>query len=87
MIDELERELKAEQMKMLRACEKVIFAIQQLADADEQRILILRYVNRLSWEEIDESLDGFSWSTIHRIHGKALTNISELIESDKLDIK
>ena len=44
-----------------------------MENEDEQRVLRLRYIRGLKWEEVAVEM-GYSWKQIHRIHSSALTN-------------
>lgn len=57
---------------------EIITAIETLTDSDLKRLLILRYIDWLSWSEISK-LMFFSTATIRRLHDKALLEIKELL--------
>ena len=48
-------------------------AISRLTSADERNVLTRRYIMNHRWEDICRELD-ISWTQIHRIHSKALSN-------------
>ena len=48
--------------------------INELEDIDERILLLARYVNRSSWEDIYETLHR-SKSAVHRLHSLALRNL------------
>ncbi len=48
-------------------------AIARLKSADERNVLTRRYIMCHRWEDICKELD-ISWTQIHRLHSKALSN-------------
>ncbi|WAJ24037.1 hypothetical protein [Lacrimispora xylanolytica] len=53
---------------------KITSAINLLSDDDECTIMTDKYLNCKTWEEVSED-NGYSWRTVHRIHGRALKKI------------
>jgi len=76
----LNDEAEIEQLKRALPIIKgeIITAIETLTDSDLKRLLILRYIDWLSWSEISK-LMFFSTATIRRLHDKALLEIKELL--------
>jgi DNA-directed RNA polymerase specialized sigma subunit len=70
LIEELKKQLP------LIKCE-IISLIDELEDKEYKMILILRYIDWLSWTEISQKLY-YSSSKIRRMHDKALEEISIL---------
>ena len=72
-IDEMIEDLKQERLKRAKRRQEIERQIGQMEDEDEQRVLRLRYIKGLKWEEVAVEM-GHSWQHIHRIHSKALKN-------------
>lgn len=51
--------------------------IQQLPDAAQRNVLIGRYINSATWEEVSEQV-GYSVSHLYKIHGEALYALEKL---------
>ena len=47
---------------------------EKIIDVMESRILYLRYIQFMKWEDICVEM-GYSWRQIHNIHSKALNNL------------
>ena len=73
LIDEQIERLKQERLKRLQVRDRIDMAIRHMEKPDEQRVLRLRYLQGLSWEEIAEKMN-YSWKQIHRKHSSALNN-------------
>lgn len=67
MMSRLIRE-KAEKIKKREEIEK---RIDLMEDETEKRLLRLRYISGLEWDEVCDRL-GYSWTHVHRIHSRAL---------------
>lgn len=65
--------LKKERLEKVRLYSEIESKIRQMEDEDEQRVLRLRYIKGLKWEEVAVEID-YSWKQIHRIHSNALKN-------------
>lgn len=50
-------------------------AIMQLESVDERNVLTRRYILNHRWEDICRELD-ISWTQIHRVHSKALSDFT-----------
>lgn len=73
IIDEMIEDLKQERLKRAKRQQEIEHRIQQMKDEDEQRVLRLRYIKGMKWEEVAVEM-GYSWKQIHRIHSEALRN-------------
>lgn len=73
LLDEQIELLKAERLEKARAYAGIENRIRGMENEDEQRVLRLRYIRGLKWEEVAVEM-GYSWKQIHRIHSSALTN-------------
>lgn len=65
--------LKRERLKKARTREQIDLAIRRMENSDEQRVLRLRYLWGLKWEEVAVKMS-YSWKQIHRLHSSALDN-------------
>lgn len=74
-MDEIQRSVEDKISDMLRLKEEISMTIDQLENSEERLLLRYRYLDSLSWEEIEQKMY-VSRSTIHRIHGSALQNLS-----------
>lgn len=74
-IDEIQRNVEDKISDMLQIKEEISMAIDQLENGEERLLLRYRYLHGLSWEEIEQKMF-VSKSTVHRIHGSALQNLS-----------
>ena len=72
-IDEMIEDLKKERLKRAKRQQEIERRIKQMEDEDEQRVLRLRYIKGLKWEEIAVEMN-YKWTQMHRIHGRALKN-------------
>lgn len=72
-LDELLRELEAEQEVQMVTYQEIRNAIKNMEDDTEQEILIRRYVLGKSWEKIETEMR-YSYGHILKMHGKALQN-------------
>lgn len=74
-LDELLRELEAEQEVQMITYQEIRNALKNMEDNTEQEILIRRYMLGQSWEKIAIEMR-YSQGHILKIHGKALQNFS-----------
>mgnify|MGYP000169469982 CR=1 FL=1 len=73
-ISDLEEKIKKKNEELIQVKLEVSDVINELEDIDECILLLARYVNRSSWEDIYETLY-CSKSTVHRLHSSALRNL------------
>lgn len=73
LLDEQIGRLKRERLKKARTREQIDLAIRRMENPDEQRVLRLRYLWGLKWEEVAVKMS-YSWKQIHRLHSSALDN-------------
>ena len=76
-IDAIQRDVAEKVAYLVCLKETINAAIDRLASREEQLVLRYRYLDNCSWEEISRMLN-VSLRTVHRIHGSALQNFSEL---------
>lgn len=72
-LDELLRELEAEQEVQMITYQEIGNAIKNMKDDTEQEILIRRYMLGQSWEKISAEM-GYSYRHTTKKHGQALKN-------------
>lgn len=72
-LDELLRELEAEQEVQMITYQEIRNAIKNMEDDTEQEILIRRYMLGQSWEKISAEM-GYSYRHTTKKHGRALKN-------------
>lgn len=72
LLDEKVEELITYRMMMLKL-------IKELGDSTYRTLLIARYINCKTWEEIAEDM-GYDVRHIHRLHGAALQKFKDVIE-------
>ena len=63
--------LSAARQKALDLAEEIQDVIEAVPDMEEQRLLRLRYINGMKWEEVADAM-GYSVQHIFRLHGDAL---------------
>lgn len=78
-LDEMIEDLKQERLKRVQRQQEIERRIRQMKDEDEQRVLRLRYIKGLKWEEVAVEM-GCAWAQVHRTHAKALKNFKIEIE-------
>lgn len=62
--------------------EKIEADIGKLTDPAERSVLILRYIELLSWDEIGERMN-YARRTAQRIHGRALGSIERILKEER----
>lgn len=72
-LDSMISKLIKEKSTRLKKREKIEKRISRMADETEKRLLRLRYIKGMGWEEICTEM-GYSWSHIHRLHNSAVDN-------------
>ena len=72
-LDDLIEKLKKERLEKIQHLRNIENQISKMQDEDEKRVLRMRYIKGLKWEEVAVEM-GRSWQHIHRIHSKALKN-------------
>ena len=72
-LDNLIEKLKQERFEKIKLMDDILYHISLLRDEDEQRVLRLRYIKGLKWEEVAVNMN-YKWAQMHRIHSRALKN-------------
>jgi len=81
----IEEKVEAEEAKMVDLRVEISDEISKLNDVRQEGVMLRRYVECLSWEEIALEM-GIAARTVQRIHGKALPMMNIiLIEDEKID--
>lgn len=65
--------------KALARCAEIEKAINSLQDPTQRKILTMRYIDCRKWETIADTVI-YSAQNTHRIHNKAISILSEIIE-------
>jgi len=67
--------------RLLRLKYDITVMVDQIDDLDCRLVLFERYINLKDWKDValDNSL---SWSTVHRLHAKALNEIEKKLAQD-----
>ncbi len=73
ILDRQIQALKKERLERVKIQEGIDRGIRRMSDADEQRVLRLRYIKGMKWEAIAVDM-GYSWQHVHKIHARALNN-------------
>ena len=63
--------------RLLRLKYDITILIDQIEDLDCRLILFERYINLKDWKDVAMD-NNLSWSTVHRLHAKALIEIDKL---------
>lgn len=79
LLDEQLGFLKTERLERAKIRSKIEKSIRAMTDDEEQRVLRLRYIRGLKWEEVAIEM-GYSWKQVHRFHSAALQNYNYDIE-------
>lgn len=73
-IANLEEQIDSMMTELLDRQIRITSAINDLIDYDECTVMTDKYLNCKTWEKVTED-NGYSWRTVHRIHGRALKKI------------
>lgn len=74
-------EIMDEWARALDQLAEIEAVIQQVDDSRMQRILHMRYVENMKWEEIAVA-SGFSYRQVLRIHGEALQAVKKILNPE-----
>lgn len=75
LIDEQIQLLQKERLERAKNLSEIEARIQGMKNDDEQRVLRLRYIKGLQWEEVAVEM-GYCIQYTHKIHGNALRNFA-----------
>ncbi len=71
--------LKAEEMRLAQNRVSIMHEIRNLPDVDSQLVLMKRYVELATWEQIAADMD-VGIREVQKIHGRALPVLDEMLE-------
>lgn len=74
-----EKELRLREADAMTLCVETIGFIDRIPSAESRLILTLRYINLLSWREIEERMY-LSERSVFRVHGRALREAQEILD-------
>ena len=73
-------ELALEIERAVKTCHKIksetLAVIMRIENSTLRRLLVLRYLNGHTWEEIAVRMN-YSWRQVHRLHGRAIIEVAE----------
>lgn len=82
-IIDLQKELKIDIDNLLDLKLKIIHQINSLDNDDYKLLLMLRYLNFKTWEEIAVEM-GYTYQWIHVLHGRALKYFERSMRDEKV---
>lgn len=71
LLDAEERKYLKARYRCVRLCKEITDKIERMSQDNEKDILLYRYIQRMSWEQIAVKMN-YSWQWVHKIHAKAL---------------
>lgn len=74
-LEELEIKIANRLVQLVEIRQGITNAIEQLEDPNHRRVLSLRYLDGISWEEISVKMS-YAWAQTHRTHSAALDKIN-----------
>lgn len=74
-IEKLQKRIDDEIIKSVNVRLDIENTLLNVSDAQEARVLRLRYIELMKWEEICVQMN-YSWKGIHKVHGRALKNLN-----------
>lgn len=75
ILDEQIQELKEERLENVRIYQGIEGRIRKMENEDEQRVLRLRYIKGMKWDEVAVEM-GYSLKWTHKIHSDALKHFN-----------
>lgn len=79
-IIELDREITDNIDKLVDLKAEIMRKIDSIEDEEQRLLLILRYLNFKTWEQIAVEMN-YTYKWVHEIHKRALTKFDELLKS------
>ena len=73
-IEKLQKRVDDEIIKSVNVRVEIENTLLNVSDAQEAKVLRLRYIELMKWEEICVQMN-YSWKQIHRVHKRALENL------------
>lgn len=83
-IIEVEESLKQDVENLVDLKREIMSAVQSVSDVELQALLEKRYLCFLPWEEIAEEMH-YSIQHVYRMHGEALSRISEIMRVKNIE--
>lgn len=80
-LNEINTNYERQREKLLDAMTEVERLIERLDDPKARELMRCRYLDGMDWEDVCEAIN-YSWSQTHRIHGKALNDLLNLINRE-----
>ena len=72
--------LLAKERELVGVHADIIMTVDRLADPDERRVLMLRYVDQKQWIEIARAIP-CSERSVYYLHGRALKSLEQILQS------
>ncbi len=76
---DLEREIEEDIDRLIDLKADMVEKVSELPDLKCQRVLLYRYSDMLSWDQIAAEF-GFSVRYIHKLHGKAIAELATRVQ-------
>lgn len=80
-LNEINTNYERQGEKLLDAMTEVERLIERLDDPKARELMRCRYLDGMDWEDVCEAIN-YSWSQTHRIHGKALNDLLNLVNME-----
>ena len=80
---DLEYEINADIDRLVDLKCELAACILELEDCSQKRVLELRYLDGLTWEEIAKLMRDYDVQRIFQVHGKALQQIEQVLRNEK----
>ena len=58
----------------------IMMTVDRIADPDERRVLMLRYIDQKTWKDIAKAIP-CSERSVYYLHGRALKSLNEILQS------
>lgn len=80
-LNEINKNYERQREKLLDAMMEVEQLIERLDDPKARELMRCRYLDGMGWEDVCKAIN-YSWSQTHRIHGKALNDLLNLVNRE-----
>lgn len=80
---DMECEINADIDRLVDLKRELAACILQLEDCSQKRVLELRYLDGLTWEDIAKLMRDYDVQRIFQVHGKALQQIEQVLRNEK----
>ena len=85
-VDKYENILIAKYQRCIGIEVEIYQKIDKIKDADERKVLRSKYIDDRKWKEIADSIPCVL-RNVHRIHGRALQHMREILIDEGIDIR